>query len=402
MKKNLLLFALGAIFCSSIYAGDVKIAEEFNDPAKTWTGDNIEWFIDTGQLGLSVTPGSGWGVAWSSNYYTVNLDTYPWIAVYMDEYTGAWGLKAVNGLDVRTATPIELPMSQAIVLGNNIFCWNVKDITGWSGTIDGFIQFAMTSSGGSIIVDWLRSYATLEEIEALPEASGGRPHINDEFNSMGDWTPHYNCTDVNVSNGTVHFAQGAVDGFCLFQMPSALYDLNAYPVLAVKIDSKSRPDLNFLMKLNNGAAEAVMRIRDIYPEEYAASEVYAWNLKEIWGQLNVSGVVISNIQFVIEGSTGDNVTIDWLRSFKDFDEFYDFIDAGDAGFKPNPVSDLQITQENKILHITGTNVSNVKVYNVLGGLVASTQSPEVNLQDVPNGMYIIKVNNINTFKVIVK
>lgn len=74
-----------------------------------------------------------------------------------------------------------------------------------------------------------------------------------------------------------------------------------------------------------------------------------------------------------------------------------------SGVDNRPVSNLKVYVHNDFLHVKGVETTDVKVYSVTGSLVRSAQnvSGQLNISDLDNGIYIVKLAGVASgFKVV--
>lgn len=123
---------------------------------------------------------------------------------------------------------------------------------------------------------------------------------------------------------------------------------------------------------------------DSYPSNNNANYSGSWNVYPFFDSGNI----------VISGANGFTLVKESNLGINDFEN-------KEFSLSPNPA--------NEIMTISSTNntLTNVEVYNVLGQRVldfnfSETTSKEINISSLKSGMYLVKINNLTTKRLIVK
>lgn len=146
------------------------------------------------------------------------------------------------------------------------------------------------------------------------EASAGR--IFETFSSAQSLTgwQMYNHTTVFEGPDKIKMTQGNIDGYGITKKEGVSYNLNTYPVLAIRVYQQPTPGA-WLFKSFTGSGDLAARTSTASVEEMPDnSRIYYWNMQDLTA---VRGVVTGgNYQLATENANGKSLVISWIKSFE--------------------------------------------------------------------------------------
>ncbi|MFO8079706.1 MAG: hypothetical protein R6V07_05305 [Armatimonadota bacterium] len=167
-----LMVALVAAAFAFAQGDRIGVAEEF-DTVEGWnvTNTNAPATVEGDGEHLILTDHEGGAVTWGSSAHAniegIDLDTYPWMIVKVDEMTGGFNGKLTN-LDGGEKVSVLRGLLEPGIIAEHI-----PRATGWDGVVDLNVGLYTGGDGTSITVDYVRfvSELTEEEQEAMPPSS---------------------------------------------------------------------------------------------------------------------------------------------------------------------------------------------------------------------------------------
>ena len=226
MKKNFTLICAATIACASASAAGIDVTFNGTDNAN-WTADGTTVTVENGHLSVEMPENNGKyraDVHMTKGNYTLDATADRYLAVKFIgkrpqgnmtleiDNSGAW-MKNSEGKDAWTNSP---QGSVQTLSGNTIYYYDLSRSPQFTGTVNvtklNFKIADCTVAPYSYSIDWVKTYATVEDIEAgknrkddgETDADEAAPIVNQtsgaEFSSIADAVAAASTNDVILIN----------------------------------------------------------------------------------------------------------------------------------------------------------------------------------------------------------
>jgi len=318
--KSLTAWSGEKTFTASIYTvggsgSYVKADGMFAVPAPSRTLDRFSsvWSTTTnatissdGNLAKISEVGGTYGVV--SKNVSYDLDVFPYLQIKVPEVSagGKWALKVNDGTsDIYV---------QGDTANTGTYFYNLKTITGWSGSKSFSVRLLVVGGAGS--------YFKAGSLHAVT----GADNAIDHFSTTTAWGVTSNA-QIATSGSLARVTEtGGSNGYV---QRSVSYNLDQTPLLKVvvpEVDSGAK----WVVKVNDGS-------NDYYVQgDTAATGVFAYDLKAITGW---SGTKTFNIRLMIVGGAGRYFTIQQIDAIGNAQVIDDFSQTVWGGGSNATISD---------------------------------------------------------------
>lgn len=272
-------------------------------------------FVEAGKVKITMGTIDGYGI-FAKNNVNYDLDLFPIFAikVFNAPPIDKWLIKLSDGqVDVVLSASAALGIKD-LPDGSKAYYWDITALSNWRGKKVSNIQIAVVGSNQPLTFGWIRSFKDANSVEDEDFYEDGR--IFEMFKvqtALDAWETKYNFTTEFVESGKVKITMGTIDGYGIFAKNNVNYDLDLFPIFAMKVFNTPPAD-KWLIKLSDGKVDVVlnasdaMGIRDL-PD---GSKAYYWDMT---AKSNWSGKIASNIQIAVVGSN-QPLTFGWIKTFK--------------------------------------------------------------------------------------
>ncbi|MFS0726751.1 hypothetical protein [Paenibacillus sp. 1P07SE] len=249
----------------------------YRDMFKTVAGwveqDASLTLVPGGAIFAEESPGSS---GYAAKTYNVHLDQSPYVFIDVRSVSGSWELRADKG-DGSPAVVLQPATSEA-----GSYAYNVKQLTGWSGSLQISLQLHAVGEGSEVDVHELAFGA-----------------YDESFANARSWTDETSLITASGGQATVRM-NAPQHGYGSVISDTIHADLNATPYLRVKVDEAT--DL-WALKVNAGGADVDVQ------QDTGQNGVFTYDLREATGW---SGQQDFQIRIYAIGSDAE-VKLDWLH-----------------------------------------------------------------------------------------
>lgn len=223
---------------------ETTLSEDFSS-VDDWSPAGVAADSSTtpGLTTLTVTADQGYGHI--ARRITVDLERTPMVSVTVPATTGTWSLKVNDG----TLTD-DLKL-QADTGATGSFTYDLRAISGWSGTKEVELRVFAVGNGKSVTLDSL----TVHAVPAFPDADE-TVAVADEFDSTAPWSSSSNGTTI-TSNGAQATVTLPGSGFG-YVGRQVTVDVTAAPVLSVRVLATTGA---WALKINTGGGADVATLQ---------------------------------------------------------------------------------------------------------------------------------------------
>ncbi len=295
-----------------------RMFESFEDASAldTWeTKYNFTTeFQEPGKVKITMGSIDGYGI-FAKNNATYNVSDFPilGIKVFGAPPADKWLIKLGDGSVDVVARGSQALGTKDLPDGSKIYYWDLTQISSWTGEKTTNIQIAVEGSTQPLVFGWIRTFKDVASVADEDINKEGRLfELFPDMSALDAWDTKYNFTTDFLEPGKVRITMGAIDGYGIFAKNNVNYDVDLFPILAIKVFTAPPAD-KWLLKMYDGAADVVARgslakgIKNM-PD---GSKVYYWDFRDIsaW-----TGEKTTNVQLAVEGST-QPLTLGWVKTF---------------------------------------------------------------------------------------
>lgn len=212
----------------------------------------------------------------------------------------------------------------------------------------------------------------------------------DEFDFDSGWTNSF-CNYV-VDNGQMTINTLGTSYYSLTVKANQKFNIDKYPVVAVKIDEFPKNNVPWLVKMSDGVTSNRFPGQAAY-QVPGYPNVYCWNINTITGW---TGTKTSNLQLVFEGTgssqlLNNSMKYDWVRTYASTEQL--MADLANSAVREIKTDNFRVLKHAGSLEVNGLeNVSDLKIYSVNGVLSAASTCPVISTEGLKNGIYILMIN----------
>ncbi len=140
---------------------------------------------------------------------------------------------------------------------------------------------------------------------------------------VAEWN-NYNHTNTFEGPDKIRMVQGNIDGYGITKKENVTYDMDAYPILAIRVYQQPLSG-GWLFKSFNGPGDMSARPSSASEEQMPDnSRIYYWNMHDL---TSVRGIVTGgNYQLATEGANGAPFVISWIKSFESIEAVREYAD----------------------------------------------------------------------------
>jgi hypothetical protein len=219
----------------------------------------------------------------------------------------------------------------------------------------------------------------------------------DEFDALTRWDNKF-C-NYSVENGELTIETIGDNYFSLLVKGSLKFNLDKYPLLAVKINQFPLNNVPWKVKMSDGVNSLTLPGTSAY-QVAGYPGIYCWSIPTITGW---TGTKTSNLQLVFEGASNsqllrNSMKYDWVRTYSAIDKLQ--ADLSNAKITEVSPINFSVKVRNSIIEITSDEIiSDTKLYSVNGIVCGSSNSNTISIKNLSKGFYILLINNKNAIKI---